>query len=180
MNLTLSVLKGILGRARDLDLLTAEEYDRLRRVKGATNDWEPPGRSFTPGELDALVRACREDPSRAGIRDVAIFAVLYIGGVRRSELASLTPSDYSPDPPTIKVRKGKGGKQRSLPLTEGAAAAVGDWLEVRGDFPGKLFVPINQRWEVAGDSMTTHAIYKILTKRAKAAGRVAPFPTRLP
>ncbi len=170
VNLTLSVLKGILGRARDLDLLTAEEYDRLRRVKGATNDWEPPGRSFTPGELDALVRACREDRSRAGVRDAAIFAVLYIGGVRRAELADLTPSDYSPDPPTIRVRRGKGGKQRSLPLTGGAAAAVQDWLEARGPFPGKFFVPVSQRGEIAGDSLTPHAIYKILAKRAKAAG----------
>lgn len=177
VNLTLSVLKGIAQRARDLNLMTSEEHDRLRHVRGATNDREPPGRSFTAGELGALVQACKEDKSIAGVRDAAIFAVLYIGGVRRAELASLTPSDYSPEPPTIKVRRGKGGKQRSLPLTGGAAEAVDDWLEARGYFPGKLFVPISQRGEVAGDSMTTHAICKILAKRTKAAGVAHSPPT---
>ncbi len=76
------------------------------------------------------MRACLRDRSPAGVRDVAMLGVLYIGGIRRAELAGLRLSDYTPEPPTLRVR-GKGNKHRSVPLTSAAALAVDDWLRVR-------------------------------------------------
>ncbi len=169
VNVTLSALKGIARRARNLNLMTSEEYDRIRDVKGAKGEREPAGRSPTAGEIEALVRACLRDRTPAGVRDVAMLGVLYIGGIRRAELASLQLSDYTPEPPTLRVR-GKGNKHRSVPLTAAAAAAVDDWLRVRGDFEGALFVPLTQRGEIAGTSMTGRAISKMLAKRVGQAG----------
>ncbi len=51
VNPTLAALKGIAGYARDLNLLTAEDYDRLRRVKRARGERLPAGRAVLPGEL---------------------------------------------------------------------------------------------------------------------------------
>ncbi len=169
VNVTLSALKGIARRARNLNLMSSDEYDRIRDVRGAKGEWEPAGRSATAGEIEALVRACLRDRTPAGIRDVAMLGVLYIGGIRRTELVGLQLSDYIPDPATLKVR-GKGNKHRSVPLTAAAAAAVNDWLRIRGDFPGALFVSLTQKGEVAGTSMTGRAISKILLKRVGQAG----------
>lgn len=169
VNVTLSALKGIAKKARNLNLMTSEEYDRIRDVRGAKGEREPAGRSATSGEIEALVRACLRDRSPAGVRDVAMLGVLYIGGIRRAELAGLQLSDYIAEPPTLKVR-GKGNKHRAVPLTGAAAAAVDDWLRIRGDFPGALFVPLTQRGEVAGSSMTGRAISKMLLKRVGQAG----------
>ncbi len=130
VNVTLSALKGIARRARNLNLMGSEEYDRIRDVRGATGEREPAGRSATVGEIEALVRACLRDRTPAGVRDVAMLGVLYIGGIRRAELAGLRLSDYTPEPPTLRVR-GKGNKHRSVPLTSAAALAVDDWLRVR-------------------------------------------------
>jgi len=169
VNVTLSALKGIARRARNLNLMTSEEYDRIRDVRGAKGERQPAGRSATAGEIEALVRACLWDRSPAGVRDVAMLGVLYIGGIRRAELAGLQLSDYIVEPPTLKVR-GKGNKHRAVPLTSAAAAAVDDWLKIRGGFAGALFVPLSQRGEIAGTSMTGRAISKVLHKRVGQAG----------
>src|SRR6478735_100468 len=115
VNLTLAALRGVARYARNLGLLPAEEYERIRDVKPARGSRLPAGRAATGGELVALVRACGADPAPAGARDAAILAVLYTGGVRRAELAGLELADWSADPPTLRVR-GKGDKERLIPL----------------------------------------------------------------
>ncbi len=112
VNLTLAAFRGIARYARNLGLLTAEEHDRIRDVKAARGSRLPAGRAVLAGELGALVAACTADRTPAGVRDAAIFAVLYIGGIRRSELAGLAVTDWTPEPPTLRVRHGKGDKER--------------------------------------------------------------------
>ncbi len=169
VNVTLSALKGIARKARNLNLMSSDEYDRIRDVRGAKGEREPAGRSASAGEIEALVRACLRDRTPAGIRDVAMLGVLYIGGIRRAELVGIQFGDYTPNPPTVRI-KAKGNKHRSVPLTAAAATAVDDWLRVRGDFPGALFVPLSQRGAIAGTSMTGRAISKVLVKRVGQAG----------
>src|SRR6478735_5069851 len=149
VNLTLAALRGVARYARNLGLLPAEEYERIRDVKLARGTRLPAGRAATGGELAALVRACAIDRSPAGARDAAMLAVLYTGGVRRSELAGLGLADWSADPPTLRVR-GKGDKERLVPLAGGAAAAMRAWLRGRGDRPCGLFLPINKGGRIWG------------------------------
>jgi integrase len=179
VNLTLAALRGVARYARNLGLLPAEEYERIRDVKPARGTRLPAGRAATGGELAALVRVCAGDPSPAGARDAAILAVLYIGGIRRSELAGLDLADWSPDPPTLRVR-GKGDKERLVPLAGGAAAAVRAWLRVRGDRPGGLFLPINKGGRICGERVSDHAVYAVLRKRLAEAGvaRLSPHDLR--
>ena len=169
INLTLAALRGIARYARNLGLLTDDEERQIRAVRPVRGSRLPAGRAATPGELSALVRACVEDRSPAGIRDAAILAVLYIGGVRRAELAGLDLADYDPAPPTLRVL-GKGDKERLVPLVGGAARAVADWLVVRGDHPGGLFLPLNKGGRVVGERIGGQAVYDILKKRLGQAG----------
>ena len=115
-------------------------------------------------------RGCPFSCNRTGVRDAAIFAVLYIGGIRRSELAGLDVADWTPEPPTLRVRHGKGDKERLVPLVGGGAEALGDWLRVRGDRPVGLFLAITRHHQIVGSGMTSHAIYNVLAKRQAEAG----------
>ena len=60
-----------------------------------------------------------------GIRDRAILELLYATGVRRMELVNLDTSDWQLERKALLVRRGKGGKDRLLPV--GGQAA--HWLE---------------------------------------------------
>ncbi len=68
-----------------------------------------------------------ETPS--GLRDRAIIEVLYSTGIRRTELCNLELADVSLSRLTLFVRKGKGGKDRMLPLGARAAQWVNKYLE---------------------------------------------------
>lgn len=65
-----------------------------------------------------------------GIRDRAIFEVLYSAGLRVAELVSLNLRDWDRDSNIMRVI-GKGRKERIAPIGRYAAAALDRWLEVR-------------------------------------------------
>ncbi len=173
VNLTLAVFRGIAREARNANALTDEEYRRICEVKADKGERLARGRAVPAGELVALVRACARDTSPAGVRDAAMLAALYTGGLRRSELAALALDDYTAAPPALRVLHGKNDKQRVVPIPA-SAAALDRWIALRGRAPGALFVPIDQAGRIAavgdGTGMSAHAIYKMLTKRATQAG----------
>ncbi len=64
-------------------------------------------------------------PGWVGLRDRAVLTLLYACGLRISEALSLTPDDIARNPMVV---KGKGGKERLVPVIEGAATAVQAYL----------------------------------------------------
>ena len=60
-----------------------------------------------------------------GLRDRAMLETLYSTGIRRSELAHLKVYDLDVDGGTLTIRKGKGKKDRIVPIGERAIA----WIE---------------------------------------------------
>jgi len=169
VNLTLAVLRGIARQARDFNLMTDEEYRRITEVKPYKGSRLPPGRHVRSGELTALVEACARDKTPAGARDAAMLACLYVGGLRRAELAALKVEHYVPDPPTLTVKSGKGDKDRVVPLEPSAAVVVDAWLRVRGARPGRLFLPVNKGGRIRGAGITAGAVYNALARRAAEA-----------
>lgn len=71
---------------------------------------------LTQPEIKALYSAC--DSSILGIRDRAMLSVYYGCGLRRSEGLSLNVADVLLKEKRIYVRKGKGYKERYVPMTE--------------------------------------------------------------
>ncbi|WP_439525519.1 site-specific tyrosine recombinase XerD [Roseovarius mucosus] len=63
-------------------------------------------------------------------RNACLVALLYATGMRVSELVSLPLGAARGDPRMILVR-GKGGKERMVPLSPPARAALSDWLAIR-------------------------------------------------
>jgi site-specific recombinase XerD len=165
INLTLSILRGIARYARNMNLMSDEEYRRIGEVKPATGEHLPVGRAAASGEILALVKACQADHGPTGARDAAMLAILYIGGVRRAALAEIDIAHYMRAPVGLKVH-GKGNKERLVPLTGSATAALDDWLAIRGATPGPLFVRLTKGGHVVtGARLASHAVYKILRKR---------------
>ncbi|MFL6414467.1 MAG: tyrosine-type recombinase/integrase, partial [Bryobacteraceae bacterium] len=83
-------------------------------------------------------------------RDLAILELLYGCGLRVSELVGLDLTDIALDERSIRVR-GKGNKERRVPVGNRAAGAVQTYLEVRPDKPGLRAVFLNSRNERLGD-----------------------------
>ncbi len=62
------------------------------------------------------------------LRDRAILETLYATGIRVGELIALTAYDLSLEEKTLRVRLGKGRRDRTLPLTQAACRALQNYL----------------------------------------------------
>jgi site-specific recombinase XerD len=81
-------------------------------------------------EMQALLDA--PDPStRVGVRDRAMLHIAVRAGLRVSELTGLRTDDIAPQSVSIRVR-GKGRRERALPLWKTTTAALRAWLAIRG------------------------------------------------
>jgi integrase/recombinase XerD len=88
-------------------------------------------------DIEALFERVEMDKSVKGIRLRTQLEILYAGGLRVTELVSLTlnaavrvtRADASPH----LIIRGKGGRERIVPLTGAALRAIGDWLLARQD-----------------------------------------------
>lgn len=65
------------------------------------------------------------------IRDLAIFELFYSSGLRLTELVMLDVADLSLSEGLLKVRHGKGNKQRIVPVGGKALEAIQRWLTCR-------------------------------------------------
>lgn len=84
-------------------------------------------------EVDALLDAAHRRDDAEGLRRAALVEVLYATGLRVSELVGLPLSAVSRDGRILVVR-GKGGKERMVPLSDPAMAAIAAYKSVRGTF----------------------------------------------
>jgi integrase/recombinase XerD len=131
-------------------------------------------------EMQALLDA--PDPStRMGVRDRALLHLAVCAGLRVSELTGLRTDDVAPQSASIRVR-GKGRRERALPLWKTTAAALRAWLAIRGPVASpELFVNARgepfSRWGVAYvlRRHTQTADRKCLTLRRK---QVSPHVLR--
>lgn len=82
--------------------------------------------------LLAAARALRDDPAEAA-RLTALLELLYATGLRVSELVSLRWPPFGDDARFLVIR-GKGGKERLVPLSEPACQAVEAYAAWRKDF----------------------------------------------
>ena len=88
--------------------------------------------TLTEAEVDGLLSAARgpSDPGPNDIRATAIVELLYASGLRVSELATLPLRAAQGDPRMLLVR-GKGGRERMVPLSDPARRALAAWLDTR-------------------------------------------------
>ena len=88
---------------------------------------------LSEGEVEALLKAARDWPGGEGVRVLCLVELLYATGMRISELVSLPHAAALRDPRFLLIR-GKGGRERVVPLGEPARTAVAAYLECRPRF----------------------------------------------
>ncbi len=110
-------------------------------------------------EVQALVDTARADSSLEGVRLNCMMELLYASGMRVSELVTLSTTHLQRDPkqrsklaPYFMVR-GKGGKERLVPLHHGAIEALQRYLPLREQF---LPTPLDLPWLFPSHSKTGH------------------------
>lgn len=175
-NKHLAALRGALKAAWRMGLVDSEDYHRAVDLRPIAGTRLPAGRDVDGAELAALLAHCTADETAAGARDAAIVALAYLSGARRSELASLHLADVDTVPPAVRVR-GKGGKERLVPLSPAIGPLLERWLDSRGGWDGPLFCPIDRSGALRrGRGVTGEAIRQVLARRAMAAGVAALSP----
>ena len=127
-------------------------------------------------EVDALLAAARGGEGIDGLRRAALVELLYATGLRVSELVSLPRAAFRDDAPFIIVR-GKGGRERLVPVGEHAARAVRALVAVQDGAPRWLFPSHG-----ASGHLTRQGVGLMLKELALEAGidpaRISPHVLR--
>jgi site-specific recombinase XerD len=147
-------------------------------VGGADRPYIDRDHSATVGlsaeEVDAFLAAAAD----GGERTRAAMTLLADLGLRVGELVGLDLGDLGWERGHRTVRfVGKGGKHRRRALTPAAAAALDDYLRIRGTDDGPLFVTST------GGRLDRHAVYRLVRRLAARAGiadadRLSPHSLR--
>lgn len=83
--------------------------------------------------VTAMIAVAEADLTPRGVRMTAMLELLYGTGLRVTELVTLPLAAVARDPETLIVR-GKGNKERMVPLTDRARGAVKAYLSIRDRF----------------------------------------------
>ncbi len=81
-------------------------------------------------DVDALFTAASKDVTVKGVRMQCLLEILYAGGLRVNELVSLKTSQMKRRDGCL-IIKGKGGRERLVPLTGAAMRSISTWVGVR-------------------------------------------------
>jgi integrase/recombinase XerD len=133
-------------------------------------------------EIEALIAAAQARSGPEGLRLVALLELFYATGLRVSELVGLPLSALAPDRGALTVR-GKGGKERMVPIGGAAREALASWLGVRPFF---VVDPSRQRWlfpsRARSGHLTRQRVAQLLKALAPEAGldpaRISPHVLR--
>ena len=117
-------------------------------------------------EVFNLVDVKDQEKSPLRARDRAVLELLYSSGLRVSELAGATLADLSMGEAVIRVR-GKGNKERIVPVGSKALSALGEYLDVREELkPASDRIFLNSR----GGGITTRSLARIIKKYGLVSG----------
>ncbi|MBX3174978.1 MAG: tyrosine-type recombinase/integrase [Gemmatimonadaceae bacterium] len=83
---------------------------------------------LTSSEVDRALNGIRTQTA-IGVRDRAMLELLHATAMRRGELAGLDVGDVDLDRALVRIRRGKGGRSRIVPLGRRAAAWVRHYID---------------------------------------------------
>ena len=158
------------------------------QITGPGRDKKLP-QTLSEDEVDRLLQAARTTGRKQAdkARNTCLMELLYATGMRVTELVSLPVSAARGDPRMLLIR-GKGGKERMVPLSPPARAALADWLKLRdgaedekkksGQVWSKFLFPSRG----ASGHLTRHMFYLLIKDMAVTAGispaKVTPHTLR--
>jgi len=158
--------EGVLANNVTTRLRTPKTKQRLPDVMSAEK---------TNTLLDAVeTGAAFEKPSKE--RDLAFLELLYGCGIRVSELVGIDLDDIDLREGWLRVR-GKGNKERQVPIAGRAVAAVERYLAIRAGKPGERALFLNSRGERLGDRQVRRLV-KLYALAATGDSTIHPHSFR--
>jgi len=132
---------------------------------------------LSQSEVKRLLDSCNPR-TQQGKRDRVALGLLVGAGLRREELAALTFNDIALLPVGGKFRtvlnvKGKGAKDRAIPINDKLAAALDEWRAIVGE--GNVARSVTKGGAI-GDSISAVGIFHIV----RAAGEAIDKPKLAP
>ena len=168
INTYISTLKGVAREAWRLGIICVETYMHIKEVKPLRGRALRRGRALEPREIRKLINSKVRGGDALEVRDTAIIATIYGGGLRRSELVKLDLSDYYNGGIAV---KGKGGNHDFLYLPTIAQKHLDRWLAIRGNQSGALFPPFDRGSKpVIGSRMSDRRLEEVLKLRGEQLG----------
>jgi integrase/recombinase XerD len=137
----------------------------------------PPKVSLDPLEpvelvtIRQMIATCADKRRITDLRDKTILLALLDTGCRASELIALQVGDVNMHTGAVLVRRGKGGKARTVFLGAKTRRMLGRYLRVRGEYADgeALFASVT-----TGDHLRYESLRDIVRRRAAQAGVEAP------
>ncbi len=128
-------------------------------------------RTLSGEDVERLLAAPLRETGPKAQRDIALLELLYATGMRVTELVTLRLEDVDLAASVVRVRRGRGNKERAVPIRERAVHALREYIE-RGRpslvRPGEdtLALFLNHR----GQQLTRQGTWLIIKEYAQAAG----------
>jgi len=100
---------------------------------------------YTDAEIGAIIATAKALPSIYGLRGLTcstLFALIAVSGLRISEALALDRGDIDADHGVLRVRQGKLGKERLLPLDRSVVTQLIDYLAERDRLIGHPAKPL--------------------------------------
>ena len=149
--------------------------DSPRRVR-------PLPKVLTEAEVEQLLSAAKTYKGAEGVRLVALMELLYASGLRVSELLMLPYPAVQPERSFVVV-KGKGNRERMVPLSQTAIKALQKYDKVRSRFVRR---PADANWlfpsRSKGGHLTRQRFSQLVKELAQVAGidpsKVSPHSLR--
>jgi integrase/recombinase XerD len=161
----LSVVKGFSRFLKEKDYLV---HDPAESVKLPKKPKRLPRTILSTTEVQKLLKAPDTRTNR-GYRNRIILEILYDTGIRRAEIASIKTTDLDLEAGYVHIR-GKGGKDRVVPLSSRVCELVRNYLLavrpffVRGE--DKAYLILN-RW---GRKMDPNGVWAVVKRCALLSG----------
>lgn len=166
-NLRLAAIKAFMRYVEHRVPSALEQVGQIEAIPVKRHD-QKLIRHLTMEEIRAILNA-PDLTTRSGVRDRAMMHLCFAGGLRVSELVGVLLGNVSLQrTPSVLVR-GKGRKERCLPLWKETARDLRAWLTLRGPVRvPELFV------NAAGEPMTRAGFEYVLAKHARVAAVACP------
>jgi site-specific recombinase XerD len=180
INGRLSAIRRLAAEASDNGAMPEQVAAGIKRTKGIRSEGHKTGNWLDRDQAQAFINL-PEPKTLKGKRDRALLGLLVGTGLRRSEAARLTVEQ-------IQQREGrwvlvdllgKRNKTRTVPVPAWVKDGIDTWTRAAGLASGAVFRPVNRGDRLAGDRMTSQAIYVAIKGYAERMGlELAAHDTR--
>ena len=164
-NSMLSVVKSFTNFLKERDYIISDPGHGIQYAKTPKI---LPRSILTKSEARKIINA-PDVKTTLGYRDKTIMEVLYTTGIRKEELNNLTLNDVDYHDGFLRINKGKGGKDRMVPLGKIACRYLENYIKsvrpdlIKDPFNDHLFL------SVRGNKLSKNVAWWLVKKYAKKA-----------